>query len=253
MSNYLHKLGKNIRLFITSAKPEYRSILTNDYLYSEKEIILTGLPRFDKLENNTKKEILIMPTWRSTLALPRDRYGLRKKNPAFIESKYYKFYNSLIHHPKLIKYAQKFGYKIILHLHPEFIQYADEFYGNSITKVDKKICNYSKAFSHGCLLVTDYSSTVFDFVYLRKPVIYTQFDKEDIFNTHTYKKGYFDYKDDGFGPVCKDLDSTIDTIIKILENDCKLEDKYRRRIDNFFEYDDKNNCERVYKSIKELD
>jgi hypothetical protein len=38
-----------------------------------------------------------------------------------------------------------------------------------------------------------------------------------------------------------------------LENGCRLEKKYRDRIDRFFEYSDRKNCERVYEEIIKID
>ena len=37
------------------------------------------------------------------------------------------------------------------------------------------------------------------------------------------------------------------------KNDCKLKDIYRERIDNFFAYNDKENCRRVYEKIKSIE
>ena len=36
-----------------------------------------------------------------------------------------------------------------------------------------------------------------------------------------------------------------------MENGCKLKDKYRERIDGFFEYSDKNNCKRICERVIE--
>ena len=58
---------------------------------------------------------------------------------------------------------------------------------------------------------------------------------------------------DGFGEVEHDLEGTVDRIIEYMENGCQLKDKYRERIDNFFAFHDKNNCQRVYEKIKELE
>jgi CDP-glycerol glycerophosphotransferase (TagB/SpsB family) len=253
LSWWLNKPAKNIDLFITSTKPEHESILNYEYLYEPEEVVLTGLPRFDRLQNNTENEILIMPTWRSNLALPRNEYGLREKNPAFKESDYYYFYNSLINNTKLVENLKELGYKVVLHLHPEFIQYAEDFDENSESRVDREVCNYSKAFSKGCLLVTDYSSTVFDFAYLRKPVIYSQFDRETFYQNHNFTQTYLDFERDGFGPVCYDLENTVNTIIEMLKNRCKLGEKYKNRIEETFKYDDRNNSKRVYEAIRELD
>ena len=83
-------------------------------------------------------------------------------------------------------------------------------------------------------------------------MLYTQFDRDLFFESHTYRKGYFDYEKDGFGEVCYDLKSTVDAIIGYLREDCKLKEKYRERIDAFFAFDDRNNCERVYNEILKM-
>ena len=100
-------------------------------------------------------------------------------------------------------------------------------------------------------MITDYSSVAFDFAYLHKPIVYTQFDVEQFFSKH-YLKGYFDYVRDGFGEVEYDLDSTVDRIIEYMGNGCLLKDEYRKRIDTFFAFHDRQCCERVFAKIAEI-
>ncbi len=95
--------------------------------------------------------------------------------------------------------------------------------------------------------MTDYSSVSFDFAYLRKPVIYARFD------AYHYTEGYYDDERDGFGEVEYDLESTVDRIIEYMHNGCQLKPMYRERIDKFFAFNDKNNCQRVYEKIRELE
>ena len=45
----------------------------------------------------------------------------------------------------------------------------------------------------------DYSSIAFDFAYMKKPLIYYQFDQDKYYTNH-FAKGYFDCERDGFGP-----------------------------------------------------
>ncbi len=112
---------------------------------------------------------------------------------------------------------------------------------------------YRDVFAESRLVVTDYSSAVFDFAYLRKPVIYSQFDGQKIFSGgHSYTKGYFDYQLDGLGEVTFDLDTTIDLILEYVRNGCQLKELYRQRIDNFFAFNDTNNCKRVMEKILEI-
>jgi hypothetical protein len=39
---------------------------------------------------------------------------------------------------------------------------------------------------------------------------------------------------------------------EIVEKECKMEEKYVNRVDNFFKYIDCNNCERIYNEILKL-
>ena len=109
---------------------------------------------------------------------------------------------------------------------------------------------YKQLFAIAKLVITDYSSAVFDFAYLRKPVLYYQNDIEEFYSgKHTYNKGYFDYEKDGFGEVEYTTESLINRIIEYVENGCQLKDRYRERIEKTFPFHDKANCKRVYEEI----
>ena len=112
---------------------------------------------------------------------------------------------------------------------------------------------YRDIFAESNLILTDYSSAVFDFAYLKKPIIYTHFDRSEFFSgSHAYRKGYFDYERDGFGEIAYDYDSTIDLMIEYISDGRHLKDKYKKRMDSFFIHSDKDNSLRVYKKMLEL-
>lgn len=253
LSKWLEKYNKNIKIFITSAKAEYDSIINGDYYYTENQIKLTGCTRYDKLKDNKKKSIIILPTQRRRLV----EWNSKAKenniyNPYFKNSKCFKFYNKIINDERLLKCLKDNGYKMKLGLHPLQLKQAIDFKGNEYVEVLKHEINYSKEFEENSLLITDYSSVAFDFAYLKKPVIYTQFDKDTFYEGQVYDKGYFEYEKDGFGPVCYDYETTVQTIINYIENDCTIEEKYLDRINKFYAYHDKNNCKRVYEEILKL-
>jgi len=255
VSSWLNRFHKNLYGFVVSAYPEYQSILSGNYFYDEDQIWLTGFPRFDRRYRDEKNYITIMPTWRMYLMEAMDKSsGLRKLKPGFKESTYFKFYQGLLNDKKLIAAAKKFGYQLCFFAHPNIQPHLSEFdLDPSIAVLDINT-EYNDVYAQSNLVVTDYSSACFDFAYLRKPIIYCQFDAKEFFaGGHVYTKGYFDYERDGFGEVEYDLEGTVDRIIEYMENGCQLKETYRKRIDQFFSFSDQNNCQRVYEKIMELE
>lgn len=256
ISSWLNKVNKNIKCFVTAGKPEYQSIVEGNYYYGEDVVKLTGFPRHDSLlemKDSRQKKILVIPTWRKSLdACVDPATDMSVYYDGFKYSGFFQFYNSLINDKRLVECMRKHGYEGLFCLHPLFAKQCVDFTSNDVFKVNDGYVEYQKEFAEGSLLVTDYSSVFFDFSYLKKPVVYAQFDKEEFFDSHTYEEGYFSYEDDGFGPVCYDLDSTVEEIVKMIENDCVLDKKYESRIEDFYIDMDGKNCERIYEVIKKL-
>ena len=236
---------------------EYQSVLQCAYYYDERQVKCAGLPRYDYLYDNAKEKNIItfMPTWRSYLAGNLDVHtDSRVLKKGIEDSSYCRMYRQIFSDSRLYEAADKYHYEINIMLHPTMPVECIEYFNcaDSIKILDKNT-RYRELFADSKLIVTDYSSTVFDFVYLRKPVIYYQQDADDFFSgKHTYDKGYFDYERDGFGEVEYTAEALVDRIIEYMENGCKLKDVYRDRIEKTFPYNDKDNCKRVYEEIMKL-
>jgi Putative glycosyl/glycerophosphate transferases involved in teichoic acid biosynthesis TagF/TagB/EpsJ/RodC len=86
---------------------------------------------------------------------------------------------------------------------------------------------------------------------MNKPVIYYQFDHEK-FRKHHMKKSYFSYINDGFGKVIKEEKELIKEISNNI-NVFTLEDRYQKRVNDFFDLRDNKNNERTYYAVKELE
>ena len=245
ISNLYSKFNHNFSLFVTAGVPEYESIICNKNYGCGKSITkLTGFPRHDYLNNTAQKIIIINPTWRLNL--------WKLSVNEFKKSSYFTSWNNLLKDKKINYLLKKQGYKIIFILHNNMEKFANCFYKNENIIIPSEK-NYSEIFSIGSLFITDYSSNAFEFAYLRKPIIYFQFDKSTFFADHSYNKGYFDYEDNGFGEVCYDNQIISNTISYYLQNNCDLKDLYKARINKFFAFNDKNNCERVYNEIMKLE
>jgi CDP-glycerol glycerophosphotransferase (TagB/SpsB family) len=242
ISSWLSRFDMNLSFFLTSAKLEYESIFKYDYNYDKSVVQLLGLPRYDGLENaKDKKQIIIMPSWR------RDLTGKSKEYVK--KSEYFRHFNSLINNEKLIQKARENNYEIIFRPHPNVYYYIDLFDENDYVKIDHDKIKYQTLFNNGSLLITDYSSVAFDFAYLYKPVLYYQYGSDYHFDA---ENSFFDYEEMGFGEISKSENELVDLIIEYIENDCKIKEKYSKRIDGFYEFRDRNNCMRVYDKIRSI-
>ncbi len=254
VSRAINKYSQATDMFVTSTKDEYDEISSMKYMYDKDDVQLTGLPRFDLLNDYSINKITIMPTWRSHLSGPINKQGFHDTVDGFIDSDYYKNYMSVLTDARLINKMREKQYFIDFVLHPGFRGYYDEFvkFENDVVKIhNPEDTNYSEIICSSKMLVTDFSSVFFDFAYMKKPQIYFQFDRDDFYNRH-YKKGYFDLEKDGFGPVCSDVESLVEEIIKYADTDFKVDNKYMQIIESTFSHFDNNNSKRTVEAIKVL-
>ena len=241
ISTWLNKYDKNLDLIVTASKKEYDSLFKYYYNYEKDTVQLLGFPRFDSLEDEKTKTLLLMPSWR--------RYLTNENKYTISNSTYFKTYNSLINNEKLIEKTKELGYKVIFRPHPHVYQYIELFDDNEFIQIDHERGSYQELFKKGALLITDYSSVAFDFAYLKKPVIYYQYGEDFHFNL---EESYFNFETMGFGEVCKSEDELVDLLCEYMENDCKMKEKHVKNVEDFFLFTDKNNSKRVHEAIKKI-
>jgi CDP-glycerol glycerophosphotransferase (TagB/SpsB family) len=253
-SAWLNKLNKNIRILLTVSARERHAILNGDYCYDETVVKLTGLPRFDSLTDDAHKVIAILPTWRRNLEGKMVKASpVRQYRKDFKESEFFDFYNRLINDEELLAVMRAEHYSGKFFLHPVFEAQAGDFVGNDVFSVGSSVADYQQLFRESSLMLTDFSSVAFDFAYLKKPLIYAQPDEDEFYVKHAWKRGYFSYPKDGFGPVTRSYEETVRTMINYIKGGCVMEKLYSDRVDGFFTYRDQDNCRRVMEAIEAID
>ncbi len=243
-----------MRLFICGAKPEYEFV-KEKFGYPEENVKYLGFPRFDNLHNITinKNQILIMPSWREWLTKKTDAYYEFNYDKVFEHSNYYKYWNKLLNDTELIEFIEKNNLKIIFYPHRNmqpFLEYFKISSQNIIIATWKEY-DIQKLLKESAVMITDYSSVALDFAYMRKPIIYYQFDVEE-FRKGQYAEGYFDYKNSGFGDFTTDCKDVINLLKKSYAKDFGITDQNKKRIDEFFPLYDRNNCKRIYEEIRKI-
>lgn len=250
-SKWLNKYNRNLFGFVVTTKPEYDSVFEYDYFYTPERVWLTGMPRYDRLYHNEKKYVTIMPTWRKTLSAGTDASGVWLLGKEFADSAYFKFYNELLNDERLLSAAKQYGYQICFMPHPNTVSGLHYFKHHPDVQFLDTAYSYRDIFAETDLMVTDYSSVAFDFAYLRKPIVYSHFDKKEFFSGgHSYTEGYFDYERDGFGEVEETKEQVVDRIIEYMASGCQMKAEYLERIEKTFAFNDKNCSQRVYEMIK---
>ena len=253
LSEYLNRINTNFSLIFTSSKKEYKSVLSPRYHYKKNNVKLTGLSRYDKLLElsriiDRKKLILIIPAYREYILGTRDLITLKSiYSNNFKNTTFFKFYNTLINDQKIKLQMENHNFKGILCLHPYFSEQIIDFTENKYFKIQSN-CNLQELLIKSSLLITDYSDKFFDFAYLKKPILYLQFDIKE-YRKYQYPEGYFDYSKDGFGKVCYNLICLENELNEMISSGCMIKKKYMRRILKFFQFSDNNNNDRIYYEI----
>jgi len=208
--------------------------------WNENNIIKLNLPRWDKYFNNNKyfndlgsivsNSIFIMFTWREL-----------KKNQRI--SRYYMDnIISLINNDKLNNHLIKYNVTLYFSLHRQLIKYSNKF------KKIKKIKYIEEKYIAECLsktnlVISDFSSIIFDMIFRGKPYIIYIPDANDTNIINLYKTCSYDViknftkNDFMFENIFFDLDSAVNKIIYYIENRFLLD----RKLINFYkEFNFKN-------------
>ena len=244
---FLHHENLSIDMFVCGAQPEYEYV-RDTYGFAPDVPRYVGLARFDNLirarQRGNQKMILVMPTWRGAQYPSGD---------AFIQTAYYRAFQSLLNSPRLHQMLEANGFQLVFYPHIEMQRYLHTFHADSdrVILADKSTYDVQQLLMNCALLITDYSSVFFDVAYLEKPELFYQFDEEE-FRSYHYKKGYFDYRRDAFGPVCTEEETLLNALESCFQNNMQLSPEYKARVARFFPLRDAQNCRRTFDAILSL-
>lgn len=229
-------------LFIVSSDIEKQIILDN-FKYKENEIAVTGLARWDALEDTAvkgEKMILVMPTWRGWLE--------EATVEVFQKSDYYKKYMEFLNNEKLHDFLTDNDVKMIFYIHPKFREYITAFATDcpNIEMVEFGTQPLNSLIMKCNMMITDYSSACWDVYYQGKPVLFYLFDME-LYNAMT--GSYIDMKNEAFGDATEDFDTLLQYMKYYVDNGFTEKQRYADMRKALLPYRDHNNCARTYYSI----
>ncbi|EOH56824.1 hypothetical protein UA3_00891 [Enterococcus faecium EnGen0263] len=233
--------------FLINAISEFEKNTRIRYLgVDEKNVKITGFTTFDTLirkdkesrdKNKDKNKILMMMTWREYES------DLDKKILSFLKNE------------DLLIFLEKQNLAIDVIIH-DF--YVDKFYANNSYKdIEKygikfiKNTNIEEIVPNYNLLITDYSSIAWLFLFLKKPVIFYQFDQKKYLEYHG--GSLIDYNSNNFlSKVVYTEKQLINECVKLAKVNFVLDEKYEKNAKKYITYFDDKNCYRLYKEILSL-
>ena len=222
------------------------------YGWKDENIIKINLPKWDKYNNNLypiqgaikKNSIFIMFTWR------------QMKKDKKISIHYINNILKLINNNELIKALTKKNITLYFTVHHKVRRLKKKFktskYIEYIIENDIFEC-----LSKTNLVVTDFSSIIFDMICRKKPYVIYIPDANDPQIKKIYKNNYFKtikfLKKKSFNFLNKyfELDEAIKKIIYYINNDFKLEKKMEKFYRSF-SFDNGNNTQKFIEYLKKL-
>ena len=219
---------------------EFESKVFKKYGWREEQFIKTPLPRWDLLPQKSakNKKILIMFTWRH----------MKKEN--FDNSIYKKRVLDLLNNKEFDEYLKQNKIELYFALHHSLLGYRQVDFQTgykNVVPVDK-ISEYIKECS---LLITDFSSVAFDFMFQNKPVLFYLIDHDDA-NMDLWDRidlESMEYKKYFVNNVFKSWDETFAKLKYYVGHNYELERETEKKYDKFFYF--KNNIQE--KLIEEIE
>ena len=212
------------------------------YNWTDDNIIRINLPRwniYDNYQNNLKhnkyitksNSIFIMFTWRAI-----------KVNKT-ISSYYIKNILELLNNKLLIKSLSSHNIILYFTLHHHFLKYREKFkLHNNIQYINET--QISTILKTTNLIITDFSSIIFDIIYREKPFIIFIPDSNDLEIINNYSQEYSkliqDIKDGlmEFENQFYNVNDTVNKTIYYINNNFKLEPNLKKFYDSFeFKHD----------------
>lgn len=254
--------SKNIDLVTTASPDEHESIIGTDTAYklTEDSVVLTGFPRHDVVRARAEKTpytqrnlILIAPTWRNSMHLPRTVSGkVRELRSPFSQTAYGQNWMGFLQSAKLQELAEKHDAKIAFLPHPNLRPHLDHVVFPEHVEILTANPDVHELVATARVVVTDYSSVSFEAALAGARLIYFQFDQSAFLHGgHTYIPGYWNYNVHGFGPITTGVEeaaSAVETAFQARDDDWP--DIYQQRIAKSLPRADGNAAERIVATVE---
>lgn len=225
--------------YCISPSKAIRHFFSEQFGILDEQIIPTGMARMDSyMDPDVRKE--------TTERIYRDYPMLKDKKVVLFaptyrgqnrKTAYYPY--ELIDFDGLYRYAQEKDAVVLFKMHPWVPgdvpideKYADRFLSMNTYP------NINELFYVTDLLITDYSSSMYEFLLMKKPMLFFPFDK----NQYSVSRGFHrDYDSNVPGKICY----TFDELLSAMNAEDYEFEKVQEMLSKYFDNVDTHNCDRI--------
>lgn len=232
---------------VVSSKFEVENF-TSNYGYDARDIIQSGMPRFEHIKNTkpTSKKILFAPSWRTYFeSRPSGHKEWILSEKKFLLSSYFKNIKSFFANKRLLDILESQDITLDFKLHPNAYNVKDFF---DIESDRIRVLTEKVELSEYSLFITDFSSFVFDYAYLSRAIVYFVPDYEEfISGMNHYCKLDLPWEN-AFGRLTVNPEDAVNEVIRIIDGDFAPNPVFKKRMENFFLPLD-NCAEKLYREL----
>lgn len=218
------------------------------FAFEEKPILEIGYPRNDILfRENTGEQIKNL---KKILGIPLNKkvilYAPTWRDNAFYRQGRYKFVSPL----DFDRAREVLGEEYIILVKYHYLV-ADQIdwspYEGFVYSFDETV-DIARLYLVADMLITDYSSVMFDYSLLKRPMLFFAYDLEDY--KDSLRGFYFDFLTEAPGPISKDTEQLLTDILHY--EDGQWKEKYEAFHEKYNHVDDGKAAEKILKLVEEI-
>ena len=228
-----------------STSPKYSEYMSEATLAPLSHFFITGYPRNDAFYSKPRNDYFeeLKTRWMGSkliIYMPTHRNFGKEK----IKTDDFLYVDKILRDNNIVMVYKPHYHELkdVIHLEKEF--------SNIILAKDQAIWGDPYSYLHYFdLLISDYSSIIYDFLCADKPIVLYTYDLEHYRNADA---GFYDtFENVPVGPFCFTWDETLKEVISLLSSDT-WRDKRKKCKDLFLSYDDGNSSRRVFEMSKDI-
>ncbi len=219
-----------------------RKVLCNAFRIPMKKLIILGYPRNDIL---FRRDLDFVMKIREFYKIPNKIEKILIYVPTFRQDRKFNFPLSNVDLKRLnnLLYKKNYLFLIKAHLYERKINFS----GYKNIRLVKKDSDVQELLLISDLLITDYSSVIFDYLLKIKPILLFAYDYKD----YLKKVGmYYNLQKIAPGPILYNADELINAIQNIEKVDVEYKEKRKEIRDKFNKYLDGKSTERILNYFK---